>query len=236
MFGFTISKINLLILVFAMFLIVTYFMFGWRTVLIGYSAQQIVDKRLASPIYNKLNSESICDFDPVVRIPRHIEYFADVVSGGRYFYKVTISKMEPEGEKSWLLVKAVDRKDPDNVLATASFRTDAKIRLFEWVEDEDIKRCYFSEQDSIVLDPEGDMWGEQIPKDAVAILMERWQGEQFIYIIACSTKDVFCEENIGLVGCMIKKERGSQGACFSIDSCCEDDEVSRWSCGCGIGD
>ncbi len=242
MFGFTISKINLLILVLAMFVIVTYFMFGWSNVLVSFSAQQIVDKRIGSDIYNKLGSESICDTSPINSIPPYIDYFADVSMGGRYFYTVSISKLNnSETGKNILIIKAASRKEPDRVLAVSSFRTDADIRIFDWVEsDLTTDQCYFEDKESLLLDPQADLWREQIPKDAITILMEHYEGKKTLYIIACSTKDGieggFCEDNLGLVGCMLKKERaGFEGNCFPIDSCCEDADMSTWSCGCGIG-
>lgn len=241
MFGFTISKINLLILVLSMFVILTYFMFGWSTVLVKYSAQQIIDKRIGSDIYNKIDSESICDRSPINSVPKYIDYFADIASGGRYFYTVKISKLvEEDSGKNYILLKAASRIDPNQIIGGADFETFANVRLFEWVEDETRSKCFFEESDSLLIDPQGDMWGEQIPKDAVTILMERYEGEKTIYIIACSSKGGvdggFCEENLGLVGCMIKKERGFEGACFPIAPCCESDNVSEWTCGCDIGD
>ena len=80
MLAFTLSKMNLLILVTAVFAIVAYFMLGLTDVVVANSALQIANAK-AEQALGIVNSDKLC-FSSPVNVPSSIKYFG----GSREFF------------------------------------------------------------------------------------------------------------------------------------------------------
>jgi len=209
MLGFSLSKLNLLILVVALFAIISYFYMGMQDIIIRDKASQIADKYYGE-IVNRASEGSLCNSQSGIIFPRTIS----IVGGGR-FYAVQISKFEPADpdKLNSIIVKVVDRKDRSNVLAAKSLDVNAEIRLFAW----DPKTSTVTEETMISIDPQN----APRPVDAMNVVKETYQGKGIVYVVACSSVAGICELNSGTVGCTVKGERaGNASSCIAPSTPC----------------
>ena len=206
MLGFSLSKLNLLILVVALFAIVSYFYLGLSDILVADKAKQVAESYYGE-ILNRAQSDSLCNSKTGIIFPRSIS-----VSGGDRFYVAQISKFEPADpdKLNSVVFKVVNRKDRKLVYAAKSFDVNATIRLFGW----DPKTSTVSEEppDSMIsIDPQS----APRPVDGMNVVKETFQGRNFVYVIACSSVSGICELNSGIVGCKVKAERGMASSCIA---------------------
>ena len=94
MLGFSLSKLNLLILVTATFAIIAYFMFGISDQIINSAAQQTVGA-YSGKAANVITSQSLC-FKTDATIPPNISYFGGLNDAKRFFYLMNISRFPEE--------------------------------------------------------------------------------------------------------------------------------------------
>ncbi len=203
MLGFILSKMNLLILVVAIFAIVAFFTFGLADIIKIKESELVLD-RVTKKAYALVNSPSYCD-SAYHYLPRAI-----TVTGEDFYYVMKISKGTIElagGEDTNILIFSVfSRKDQTNALAANSFRTKAAIWIFS--KDYDGKEYSGSIENvcdspdegcSAVLDPQAR--GKQ---DALVLVKEVIGGLPILYVIPCNSEGNICEAVKEEVGCLVR--------------------------------
>ncbi|MFH1224841.1 MAG: hypothetical protein V1676_03480 [Candidatus Diapherotrites archaeon] len=176
MLGFILSKMNLLILVVAVFAIVSYFTTSFILVTIDKEAQIVVDraKRMADSL---VNSPSYCDSVRYALPP------ALSVSGGEQFYVMKISASDisesgaGEKELKYLVFQIFRRKDPAHAIAADSFITSATIRMFGETDG-----VWGEVTDGVFADPQA-----AVPTNEIIFVKEVVGGQPIVYIIPCNS-------------------------------------------------
>ncbi|MBN1940858.1 MAG: hypothetical protein JW772_01615 [Candidatus Diapherotrites archaeon] len=207
MLAFSLSKMNLLILVTAVFAIIAYFMFALVNIVIVMAAQEIVNEK-ANEAWGVVNAETHC-FQKPINIQPYIRYFG----ASRYYYAMKISRYPAEtvpGEKNTLIFSIVERKQPDKIIAAKRIDIDAEVVLFGWKGSDGLD--ILEETQIIVLDPQA-----EVPSNSFVLVKEVHDDKTYLYIIACAfgsggSTFVDCMENPDFVGCSSFEEgRGNQG-------------------------
>jgi hypothetical protein len=206
MLGFTLSKLNLLILVTATFAIVAYFMFGLTDVIISNAAQQTVNT-YAEKAASVITSDSLC-FKTEITVPQYITYFGSGREAQRFFYQMSISR-HPEDYDEAQLTSVIfgisDRKNPGKLRAASSVDVNAQVIFYDWnpteidIVDETAK--------SVILDPQS----VEPVKDSLIIVKEVLAGKKYLHVIACSSGGT-CEANLQEVAC--RKLGGRKSSCL----------------------
>ncbi|MDD5163663.1 MAG: hypothetical protein PHD95_05660 [Candidatus ainarchaeum sp.] len=214
MLAFALSKMNLLILVTALFAIVAYFMFGLTDFFVASSATQMVNAK-AEQALGIANSNKLC-FSSPVNIPSAIKYF-----GGSkdFFYAMKISR-EPEttvsGENNTLIFSIVNRREQNRIIAAKSIDIDAEIILFEWSYDNATGIDALKQKNSIVVDPQA-----ANPQNSFMLIKETFKGKNYVYVISCSFTSDICYGNMQDIrvkiksGCIPNVE-AHDSSCFCI--------------------
>lgn len=206
MLGFTLSKMNLLIFVFAIFIILGYFLASLTNIVIAQNAQQIATQ-YGDLAYGKVKSNTLCDRSDSVRIPREINIFGSAGgnSGQNYFYVMAFSQ-NTKGKQNTLIVSVAPRKKPDNILASASFDSATEFKFYSL----NVNDLTLADKDSAgnflnktVLDPQA-----SIPVDSVSLVKEVFEGKTIMHVIPCSSTLAICASAMGQVGCILCQERG----------------------------
>jgi hypothetical protein len=208
MLGFALSKMNLLILVTALFGIIAFFLFTLTDMMVARSAQQMVND-LVETTAGITTGDAFCK-EETVTIPEEITYF----SGKRFYYIMKISR-EPAGYNpeylSKLIFKVAARKEQSKFIATNSYDMNAEILLYQWPVAGGGLATDLKEQSSIILDP----MSETLPSNSVKLIKEVYNGENFLHVIACNTGSGQCEMNKGYAGCCVKQWRdGKASTCL----------------------
>ncbi|MCD6434743.1 MAG: hypothetical protein J7L14_03960 [Candidatus Diapherotrites archaeon] len=203
MLSYILSKANMLILALGLFLITLYFATSWSTLLTSHAASEVVAK-ISEKISQKINSEAICSISSRIPVPRYLSYTEFLGGVGRYFYKIIITTEEANADYNFLIIKAVSRRDPSNVIASSSMKTKATIYLFEFQPNEirDLKisnKAVIDPQAGFTIDPMATI-------DALAVVGEIQEGQKFILIIPCSTRAGWCEDNLKTAKTLLHSE------------------------------
>lgn len=197
MLGFTLSKLNLLILVTAVFSIIAFFMFSLTGLIVSNLSQQLVND-YSETIFSLVSGEMLCR-KTTVTVPESIEYFGGLSPSKSFYYIMNIKRYpeEPvEGKLNSLIFQIADRKQKDEIIATKSIDVNAEILLYDWDPDTDI----IKEQSSITLDPES---AGIATKNSMVIIKELFNGKNYLHIIACSASAGLCERNLGRAACWL---------------------------------
>jgi hypothetical protein len=215
MLGFTLSKLNLLILVTAMFAIIAFFLYGLTDIVISDLAQQHV-KEYSETVFSLASGEMLCR-KSTVTIPHSIEYFGGLAPSERLYYVMHLKRYpdQPgENELSTLIFQIASRKEPDRIIATSSIDVNAKIFLYEWDPENDI----IAQGKALTLDPQST--GRE--KNSMVLVKEVYNGESFLHIIACSSSAALCETNLGRASCWLWKCHSPprKTTCFPIPENC----------------
>ena len=226
MLGFILSKLNLLILVTAMFAIISFFLFGLTGVVVSNLAQLLV-KDYSESVFGLVSGgqDQLCHSSSVV-IPESIEYFGGLMPSQRFYYVMNIKRFPPEfeeGKLSTLIFQIASRKEPDKIIATSSIDVNARIFLYDW-ETEPLDRLV--EKSSITLDPESMGVAR---KNSMVLAKEVYNGKTYLHIIACSSSGGICETNLGRASCWLSTcySPPRQSNCFPKAEQCS----SRVYCG-----
>lgn len=207
MLGFTLSKLNLLILVTAIFAIVSFFMFGLTDMIISNAAQRMVNN-YAQSISIISSSKDMC-YTTSATVPEVIEYFGGMQLTKRYYYLMYINR-EPkayqEGKLSTLILQVASRKEPDKLIAAKGIVLNARITFFEWPIEETGVFAEVKESESITIDP----MSPEVPKNTFKLVKETYLGKSYLYIIACSSASGVCEQNMQKASCLL----GRSSPCF----------------------
>lgn len=215
MLGFTLSKLNLLILVTALFGIIAFFLFVLTDMMVARSAQQMVND-LVETTAGITTGDAFCK-EETVTIPEEITYF----SGKRFYYIMKISREPAEYDPQYfskLIFKVAARKEQSKFIATNSYDMNAEILLYQWPVAGGTIASDLKEQSSIILDP----MSETTASNSVKLIKEVYNGENFLHVIACNTYPGQCKINQGYAGCCVKTWRGEESSCLKpLDECPE---------------
>ncbi|MEK6958017.1 MAG: hypothetical protein AABW99_03505 [archaeon] len=216
MLDFILSKMNLLILVTAIFAIVSFFTFG-LTDITKVNEAGAVASRIAEKSFALVSSPNYCFSD------RYVLDNEIMVAGSGYYYVLKISKTAviPQnsisGEPVNVVVFSVyprteiknqygDSSYAAKAIAADSFRTEAEIHLYSQTYNGTTYEDAIQEQDELYVDPQA-----QIPFNSVEFIKEVDEGQPKLYIIACNSAT--CLANKTFVGNMVHPEQpdGSGG-------------------------
>ncbi len=199
MLGFILSKLNLLILVVAIFAIVSFFAFNLIDIVKVYEGRLLLDQ-LSSKAFALASSPAYC-FSDSYDLPRSI-----VVGGDEVFYVVKISKQSvnitnPDGTQAPITVvifSLIPRvqylqfirgdlpNEPPSV-AASSFRTSASVNLYspDYLGEEygDTGASFLKgPDDPIFIDP-----NTRQPYNTLEFRKEIRSGLEYVYFFPCST-------------------------------------------------
>lgn len=229
MMGFIISKMNMLIMVTAIFAIVAYFTFFFGKSIEQREAQALLD-RFSEETIGVLSSNGQCHIS-VMTIPPYIRSLGTGELNNRLRFLVQIDKIEPPGGGKTQISFSILRKKDERVIASRPFATEATVRLFDWDE-----RSANLTQDSdaqIRLNPvsaipiSGGAGGaptSAAATDSLLMIKEVYNGETLLYLIPCSSQYGQCSANFAQATCLIKEERNipeCNGQCSSSTSVTE---------------
>jgi hypothetical protein len=178
MLGFTLSKINLLIFVVAVFSIILFFMYGFSGILVQNIATDYI-RIHTQDAFTLVGSPSLC--------AAQIHFLKDSIesssgnTGRGMYYVINIKKGQGKEGMNKLIFALAPRKNPENYIAASSFDVNAEIVFFDF---EKLKNGDPSMNDSnTLLDPQA-----LFPSNAYVILKEVNLGETTIYVIPCSNR------------------------------------------------
>ncbi|MCX6798773.1 MAG: hypothetical protein NTW59_01600 [Candidatus Diapherotrites archaeon] len=207
MLGFTLSKMNLLILVTALFSIIAFFMFSFTDIAVARGAQQMVDNYLQS-VAGVVSNQTLCFTSPIT-VPETIEYSGGIQQSKRYYY-VMYLKRNPENydpeRLSTLIMQIANRKEQDKIIAATKIDLNAEILLYDW----DPSTFNVVSQPSFKLDP----LSEGVPKNSIVLIKETYMGKNYLHVIACSSAPAVCQQNLQKAACLIKSGRPKGSICF----------------------
>jgi hypothetical protein len=223
MLGFTLSKLNLLILVTALFAIIAFFMFTLADIMISHQAQLMVKDAIES--VHGLMSQQITCRKSSITIPSAIEYYGGFSPTERFYYVMYIKRFPEQpvqGEPNLVIFQIASRKERDKLIATSSIMVDAEIFLYDW----DVQSGVFSEQPQITLDPESPGVST---KNSLILIKEQYLGKNYLHLIACSSAPGVCESHVGKASCWLKVCSGQnrESTCFPKPEDC----ATKITCG-----
>jgi len=177
MLGFILSKLNLLILVVAMFAIIAYFTFSLADVVEIQESQRLLD-RLSRTSSSMVNSPSYCDsltfnFNESLKI-----------MGKPLFYSIRVGYQDvPQegGEDVTFIIFSFYPTRSDRAIAAESFKTNAKVFFYSFETGSTV-------QVNDETDPSG--WIEVEPSsvpptNAIVVIKQVVNGEQELHFIPC---------------------------------------------------
>ncbi len=218
MLGFTLSKLNLLILVTALFAIITFFMFRLTDIMVSRSAQQMVNDYVET-VAGITSGDSLC-FKHTMTLPESISYFGGIQQSKRFYYIVEVSREPREYDPEYIskvIFKVASRKEQDKFIATDSFDLNAQIYLYQWPTGEGMVLDDIEMQGTVKLDPKS-----IAVADSMVLVKELFAGKNYLHIIVCSSAGEQCSWNVGYAGCCIKKLRGGvESTCLEPAEDCD---------------
>ncbi len=213
MLDFILSKLNMLILVTALFAIGTYFAFY-----LGQSLEQqqsnTVLSRVIEDVFGVVGSSSICH-QVNLTLPPFINTLGRTDTGNKLYYLFRVQRLENveavdvSGRPVNSVIFSIRDKKDGTILAAQSINTIANIMLFEWDSE-----ATGSDPVSIASpQTDGSVFVEMnpqavSPENAVMIVKEVYNGQPTLFIIPCSTYVRFqCETNLGAAVQLITASR-----------------------------
>src|SRR3989344_2221233 len=179
MLGFTLSKLNLLILVVALFSIIAYFMFSLDEI-VKQNQAQLLTSKLVKNASTTLSTATSCD-RVVINLPRYLTS----IGTDRLYYKLKISSADNDDDPfngNALIFSVSSIRDPDSVLGADAVRSQARIKLFYL---EDTWKEQRNSREGVLIDPQG-----LPPFDSIAVIkrieVEDEKPRQVLYVIPCS--------------------------------------------------
>jgi hypothetical protein len=180
--GFILSKMNLMILVIAIFAIISYFMLGLGGLLVNRVAHDLVLNN-SRDIYGMIFSKTTCD-SKLFNLPGSLATSVGSETTGTY-YKFIIKKVSSPNAAGMNSISFIvtPAKEPNKVLAADNFKVDAD--LFFCNSDNDCP----SSNDQIELEPQA----APSPRDAFIVIKQVRSGKKNVYFIACSSEGLICK-------------------------------------------
>lgn len=175
MLGFILSKMNLLILVVALFAIIAYFMFSLGEV-VKQNEAQLMAQEFSKDVSTMLTSATYCDRITLTLRP----YFA-VLGQDRFYYILKISSADDDNdpETGNFLIFSIKPATEDYLVGAQSVRTFANIHLYNTVGFLSAEEA--DPEEGIELNPQA-----EVPQNAFTVIKKVIKGEQHIYIIPCN--------------------------------------------------
>ncbi len=173
--GFTLSKINLLILAVALFSILAFFTFGFQDILSEREADNLIDE-LKNEFSLHLNSPSLCS-ENTTTVPDNLSFFG----GKRLFYILTIRKIEQTENQNFIVLAISKRNEPEKTIASGRLGTNANIKLFK--ADSETSLGISSAEEKTNVDPQAFP-----PTNALFLVKENFEGEKNFYIVPCNSE------------------------------------------------
>jgi len=210
MLGFTLSKLNLLILVTAMFAIISFFLFSLTSIVVSDLAQQMVND-YSETVFGLVKGEILCR-KASATIPESIEYFGGLMPSQRFYYVMNIKRYPEEFREdalNALIFQIASRKERDKIIATSSLDLNARIYLYDW----DPMTDTMEEKSVLEIDPES---AGVATKNSTVFIKEVYKGKNYLHIIACSSYSAICERNLDWASCWVSKcaENKRNSTCF----------------------
>ncbi len=226
MMGFTLSKLNLLILVTVLFAIISFFMFALTGIVVGNLAQLMV-KDYSISVFGLVSGgeDKLCHTTDVT-IPESLKYFGGLTPTQYFYYVLNVKRFPREFEEdrlSTLIFQIASRKEPDKIIATSSIDINAEIIFYDWETDPEDRLV---EKDSLTLDP---LSIGIAPKNSMKLIKEVYNGKTYIHIIACSSSASQCAVNFDRASCWLStcSDEPRESSCFPHPEDCS----SRINCG-----
>ncbi len=191
MIGFVLSKMNLLILVIALFTIIAFFTFSLGDVVLQNQAKLIIE-RYTKTINTSLSSSTYCD-RVVLNVPRYLTGFG----GNRLFYKLKISTVDTDKDPfngNFLVFSVVDRGKENIIINAGSIKTDSQVHLYSVEGGTNWSKARNEEGESIELDPQS-----STPVESFVLVKKVVEGKKNVFIVPCSfgsTVALICEAEL----------------------------------------
>ncbi len=203
MLGFTLSKLNLLLLAIAASATVAYFMIIYIDASEVQAAHQLAQK-LAQDAASLVNSSTYCDYLEF-SLPRSL-----AVGGKEFYYKIKISGLEAPSEtdnpKNYLIFSVIRKQEGrESVVATSSVVASADIRIFKFGDETTLEPELAELEEGAILDPQA------IPRQNIIMLVkEIIEGKAIIYAIPCSSDSdaSSCPTNKSLAANLLERTEG----------------------------
>ncbi|MFH1895786.1 MAG: hypothetical protein ABIJ74_04415 [archaeon] len=199
MLGFTLSKINLLIFVVAVFSIILFFISAFSGILVENIANDYI-RIHAQDAFTLIGSPALCS--------AQIHFLKDSIESGSgntgkgLYYVINIKKGQGKNGMNKLIFSLAPRKTPEQFIAAASFDVDADINFFDFTELVSNNPNAIQVYDSgTLLDPQAFP-----PSNAYVILKEVNLGQTTVYVIPCSNRaGSDCETLMQIAGNKIRE-------------------------------
>lgn len=214
MLAFTLSKINLLILVTAIFAIVSFFAIGLADISKVKEASELAF-RINEKSFALVSSHNLCagdaySLDPELRVAGSSFYYVlrisrgEVQSGGKALNILIFSVYPREETKKQFAVSPGSTSGyVPKAIAANSFRTEADLKIYSREYDGIDYSGQFTEprgsDESIYADPQAIN-----PVDTLHFIKEVKGGKTTLYVVACNS--ALCEANLGQVAQQLGKD------------------------------
>ncbi|MEK6902718.1 MAG: hypothetical protein AABX02_03990 [archaeon] len=174
MIEFTLSKINLLILVVALFSIISFFSLNVGKIFLVNEVKQEMDK-YALTLNSMLVAPTTCDSKPFAIPPKFTSF------GNNIYYRMFISTTsDPSGSR--LIFAVSDIRTPTSVLAASSLATDSKIVIIDQDNENGFQILPSNDPNAFLeLDPQ-----DVPPRNAFYAVKSVKAGLPTLYIFPCS--------------------------------------------------
>ena len=211
MLDFILGKLNLLIMVTAIFAIVAYFSFFVDQSVVDRKASQILS-RFAEDTRTTVNAQNLCN-KSTLTVPPYLCSQGCGSSGNRTYFKVRISRISGSGtEPNTLVYSLLETKagvSEGRILSSEPYQMKADIRLFDF--DVDIGLFREATGNSIVLNPQS----APSPTDSILLVKETFEGRETLFVVPCSS-DIgaltdYCSDNFDELVHIVSAERGAGG-------------------------
>ncbi|MEW6295790.1 MAG: hypothetical protein AB1467_05895 [Candidatus Diapherotrites archaeon] len=183
---------NLLILVSAVFVIISFFMISLSNVMLESVASSYI-KQKEKDVYNiAVVSQSLCETNTFY-LQNSIETNPSNAFSRGLYYAMVIKSLPLDSGLNRIIFQIFPRTDLTHLIAADSFDVNAEIRFFDCTTG----TC--SEASQIKLDPQ-DIDSENHRINAFVLVKEVVGGKKILYFIPCSTQGKVCLANFGKAG------------------------------------
>ncbi|MCR4335363.1 MAG: hypothetical protein NUV57_02390 [archaeon] len=202
MLGFILSKLNLLILVTAIFAIIGFFTIGLTDITKVNEARELAFK-VKEKAFALASAPGFCISDSQV-LPDEL-----IVAGGNFYYVMAVSKKELPDNVNLVIFSVYPRKDIEkyyaegiepNAIAADSFRTKAEVKIYSYDYDGvSFGSAGTGIEERTSLDEKSYIDPQAINyKNTIEIIKEVENGQPKLYILICT--DAICKADKTTIG------------------------------------
>ena len=207
MMGFTLSKINLLILVTALFSIVSFFAFNLGAVFLVQETQRDLTK-YSKTAESLLNPATVCDSKPM---PIPSKYFT---FGTEFLYTLKITAIQEtlqyaDGSSvngTRLIFAVSDKKNDNQILSSSSFATNALVHVYARGTG---TFQLIPSGEALTLNPQA-----IVPENTLYLVKQTVEGKQHLYVFPCTevSSSLSCALDKQAVSAQVKTDQGDKYA------------------------